>query len=122
MAPPIRRLAYGTLSLALLGLIAYVLAGNEGGWWQLGAFGLGPDLALLVGVGSGLARGQLHPRAVPYYNALHRFWGPLALLLTAFAADLSAGWAIGALAWALHIAIDRTVGYGLRTPDGFQRS
>ena len=30
-------------------------------------------------------------------------------------------WLVGALAWALHVAIDRAVGYGLRTPDGFQR-
>jgi hypothetical protein len=31
------------------------------------------------------------------------------------------GFLIGALAWALHIALDRALGYGLRTRDGFQR-
>ena len=31
------------------------------------------------------------------------------------------GFLIGALAWAFHVALDRAVGYGLRTRDGFQR-
>ena len=31
------------------------------------------------------------------------------------------GYVIGALAWAFHVALDRTVGYGLRTSDGFRR-
>jgi len=31
------------------------------------------------------------------------------------------GYFIGALAWMLHIALDRALGYGLRTPDGFRR-
>jgi hypothetical protein len=118
----LRRLAYGLLSIVLLGLIVYELAANGGGWWQLAAFGLGPDLALLLGAGRGLARGQLHPRAVLLYNALHRFWGPLGLVVVALAAGLPAGYLVGALAWALHIAVDRTVGYGLRTHDGFQRT
>jgi hypothetical protein len=118
----IRRLAYGLLSLALVGLIVYELALNGGGWWQLAAFGLGPDLALVLGAGRGLARGQLHPRAVLLYNALHRFWGPVGLLVVVLAAGLQVGYLVGALAWALHIAVDRTVGYGLRTPDGLQRA
>jgi hypothetical protein len=56
------------------------------------------------------------------YNALHRFWGPLGLVVLALAAGLPAGYLVGALAWALHIAVDRPVGYGLRTDDGFQRT
>lgn len=116
-----RRLGYGLLALALLGLIVLEYARHTVGWWPPVVFGAGPDLALLFGAGSGLARGQLHPRAVPLYNALHRFWGPLALGFVAVAAGLSAAWTVGALAWALHVAIDRAVGYGLRTPDGFQR-
>jgi Domain of unknown function (DUF4260) len=59
-------------------------------------------------------KGQLHPRAVPLYNALHRFIGPILLAFVP-------GFLLGALAWGLHIAIDRTVGYGLRSRDGFQR-
>ena len=117
-----RRLGYGLLAVALLGLIVLEYARHTVGWWPPVAFGAGPDLALLLGAGAGLAGGQLHPRAVPLYNLLHRFWGPLALGVVAVAAGLSAAWVVGALAWALHVAIDRAVGYGLRTPDGFQRS
>jgi hypothetical protein len=117
-----RRLGYGLLAVALLGLVVLEYATNTVGWWPPVAFGAGPDVALLLGAGSGLARGQLHPRAVPLYNLLHRFWGPLALGVVAVAAGLSAAWVVGALAWALHVAIDRAAGYGLRTPDGFQRS
>lgn len=116
------RIAYGSLAAALLGLLVLELVRHSTGWWQLAAFGAGPDVALLLGIGSGLARGQLHPRAVPLYNALHRFWGPLALGVVTLAAGLPRGYLVGALAWALHIAVDRAVGYGLRTRDGFQRS
>ena len=116
-----RRLAYGLLAVALLGLIVLEYTRHTVGWWPPVAFGAGPDLALLLGASSGLARRQLHPRAVPLYNLLHRFWAPLALGVVAVAAGLSPVWTVGALAWAVHVAIDRAVGYGLRTPDGFQR-
>jgi len=45
----------------------------------------------------------------------------LGVLAIVAAAVLPAGYLVGALAWALHIAVDRVAGYGLRTPDGFQR-
>ncbi|MGH3016574.1 MAG: DUF4260 family protein, partial [Gaiellaceae bacterium] len=89
--------------------------------WQFFAFGAAPDLALLLGAGAGLAQGQLHPRAVGIYNALHRVWGPLLLAALVAAGVLGTGFLVGALAWGLHIAIDRVAGYGLRTPDGFGR-
>jgi Domain of unknown function (DUF4260) len=120
LTPP--RAAYAALTATLLAALAYVLITTGSGWWQTFAFGAAPDLALFVGFGHGLAKGQLHPRAVPLYNALHRFAGPLALGAVVLLAGLDAGWLAAALAWALHIALDRTVGYGLRTPDGFQRS
>jgi hypothetical protein len=118
---PARKTANASLAAALLGLLVLELVRHSTGWWQLAAFGIGPDLALVLGIGAGLARGQLHPRAVPLYNALHRFWGPLALGVVTLAAGLPRGYVVGALAWALHIAVDRTVGYGLRTREGFQR-
>ena len=34
---------------------------------------------------------------------------------------LRLGYLVGALAWAFHISLDRALGYGLRTRDGFQR-
>jgi len=118
-AASIPRTVYALLALALAGAIAFELARTGAGWWQLVAFGAGPDLALFLGVGAGLAKGQLHPRAVPLYNAVHRFWGPVALLAVSFV--LPAGYLVAALAWGFHVALDRTVGYGLRTRDGFQR-
>jgi hypothetical protein len=119
---PARRGLYALLALALLAAIVVALAAVDGGWWQLAAFGVGPDVALLLGAGRGLERGQLHPRAVPLYNALHRFPGPVALGALAALGVLPEAYLVGALAWALHIAVDRAVGYGLRTRDGFQRT
>jgi hypothetical protein len=116
-----KRPAYAVLALALLGLLVFLVARHDTGWWRPVAFGLGPDVALVLGIGSGLARGQLHPRAVPLYNLLHRFWGPLVLALLAWPGPLSVGFLAGAVAWGFHIAVDRTLGYGLRTRDGFQR-
>jgi hypothetical protein len=91
----------------------------DAGAWQLWAFLVLPDVALLFGVGRGLERGQLHPRAVPAYNVLHMLYGPAALAVASV--WLGEAWLVGALAWAAHIALDRAVGYGLRDARGFQR-
>ncbi len=115
------RPAFAALAAALLTAAIYVIVDRGTGLWQFFAFGAAPDIALFVGIGTGLAKGRLHPRAVPLYNALHRFAGPAAFAILA-AALLPAGYLVGALAWALHIAVDRVAGYGLRSPDGFQRS
>ena len=116
-----RRLAYAALTSLLL--TSLVLAVARDGSWAAALFGaVGPDLALLLGAGAGLARGQLHPRAVPAYNAAHRFWGPIALMIAAGTGLLGPAWFIGGVAWAMHIALDRTVGYGLRDRHGFQRA
>ena len=117
LAFPPRRLAYATLAVLLLSVTAY-LAVTHGLWWPAVIGLVGPDIALAFGGGSGLARGQLHTRAVGLYNALHRFWGPLALIA---AGVLGLGWFVAGVAWATHVAIDRAVGYGLRDAAGFQR-
>lgn len=114
------RILYAALTAALVALLAFEMAVTDTPWWVLVAFLVGPDVALLLGAGSGLEKGQLHPRAVPLYNAVHRYWGPAALALASVV--LSKGWLVAGLAWAVHVSLDRTVGYGLRTPDGFQRS
>ena len=97
---------------------------SDAGWPWLAATIMAPDLALVLGIGRGLAPGQLHPRAVPLYNALHHPAGPLALgaLAATGIAGASAGLGVAALAWGFHIAMDRAAGYGPRTPDGHQRS
>lgn len=115
------RVAYATLAALLLATITAAAVMHGTGYWQIAAFGFAPDLTLFFGAGPGLAKGQLHPRAVGAYNLMHRFWGPLAMLAIAASGLLSIGFLIGALAWTFHVTLDRAVGYGLRTPDGFQR-
>jgi len=115
----LRRTAYAVLALGLL--VAAILLAAETGWWPLAVFAIAPDVALVAGAGSGLERGQLHPRAVPLYNALHRFVGPALLAAVALAGLVGTAFLVAALAWAFHVALDRAVGYGLRTRDGFQR-
>jgi hypothetical protein len=117
-----RRLAYATVAAALLGAAIVEAVVHGTGYWQLGAFAMAPDLALFLGAGTGLAKGQLHARAVGAYNVLHRFWGPLALVVVAATGLLPLGYLIGGLIWAFHVALDRSLGYGLRNRDGFQRS
>jgi Domain of unknown function (DUF4260) len=119
---PTARLVYATLAALLVAAIAFELASHGAGYWQLAVFGLGPDLALLAGAGAGLQKGQLHPRAVPVYNLVHRYWGPLALAGAASFGLVPVGFFVGALAWGFHISLDRAMGYGLRTRDGFQRA
>ena len=115
-----KRSAYALLTALLLVVaIAEVHYGNTG-WWRLAAFLIAPDLALLIGFGANLEKGQLHRRAVPFYNVAHSFWGPALLAVASLV--LPVGWIEAALAWALHIAMDRAIGYGMRTRDGFQRS
>ena len=113
------RIAYAALTAVLIAALALEVAATDTPWWLVVVFLLGPDIALFAGIGSGLEKGQLHPRAVPLYNALHRYWGPAALALASIV--LPEGWLAAALAWALHVSVDRTVGYRLRTPEGFQR-
>lgn len=78
-----------------------------------------PDLALLAGIDRNLAPGQIAARGVPVYNAVHRVWGPV--LVAALAPALGATALVVALGWFAHVAVDRVCGYGLRTPEGFQR-
>jgi Domain of unknown function (DUF4260) len=118
----LRRGAFAIAALALLVAAVAVAIEAATGWWQLAVFAIAPDVALLAGAGSGLERGQLHPRAVPLYNALHRLAGPLVLAALAVTGLLGTGWLVAALAWGCHVCLDRAVGYGLRTREGFQRA
>ena len=109
----------------LVGVLAAALAvaavaTQHASWWQLVVLAIAPDLALVYGAAPGLARGQIHNRAVPVYNAVHRFWAP-AFLVAVSLLLASPAWLAGGLAWIAHIAFDRSLGFGLRSAEGFQR-
>lgn len=88
------------------------------------AFLIAPDLTFLVAVGDAphMAKGQLPPRAVPFYNAAHRALIPVALMALYTFTPIEWAPAFAALCgWLAHISYDRAFGYGLRTKEGFQR-
>lgn len=115
-----KRLAYAALGFLAAGLGIAVVVTQHASWWPLVVFAIAPDIALLVGASPRLERGQLHPRAVPLYNAVHRFWVPAVLVLLALLLS-QPSWVAAGLAWVAHIGFDRSLGFGLRTPQGFQR-
>lgn len=116
----IPRAVYALLGVVAAGLAIAAVILRHTSWWQIVVFAIGPDISLLAGMSPGLDRGRLHPRAVPFYNAVHRFWAPAVLIVVALALQ-QAAWVAGGLAWVAHIAFDRSLGFGLRTPEGFQR-
>ncbi|MDX5563684.1 DUF4260 family protein [Streptomyces sp. ID05-04B] len=105
-----------------------VLESVNHGWLAGGlalVFLILPDLTFLIGLGDAprMAKGQLPPRAVPYYNTMHRAVVPLALMvLYTFGPFVAWPPLFAALCgWLAHISYDRAFGYGLRTKEGFQR-
>jgi hypothetical protein len=115
-----KRVAYAAMGLVAAGLGIFVIVSQHASWWQLAVLAIAPDIALLFGAAPGLERGQLHPRAVPFYNAVHRLVVPVMLIAVAYLLHVD-GWVAGGLAWVAHIAFDRSLGFGLRTAQGFQR-
>ena len=123
---PRRRLKQRHLLLILLipglaiAVYANVVASQQGlGLVPLLVFGILPHVTVLFGLGQPHARGQLAPRAVPLFNAMHHPVVPLALLAVAATGVLPPFWFVGALAWLSHIVVDWAFGDGLRTADGF---
>ena len=119
-APITPSVAYGSLSVVLGVTLIGALIAPGGGGWQALVFAFMPDVAGVLSIDRTLARGQMHPRAVPLYNLLHSLAGPVALGIASIT-WLGLPWLVASLAWALHITLDRTMGYGPRTKDGFQR-
>ena len=105
--------------VALLATAVWAAARYDTGTSSVLLFALLPDVALLLAIGGSHHPGQLPRRAVPVYNVLHH---PVMPLLVGAAALVGGGyWLVAAAAWAAHIAVDRGLGYGLRTRDGWQR-
>lgn len=96
-------------ALALAALVAYQLSG--GSWWLFAALILVPDLSM--------AGYLVNPRIGAWcYNAVHSWIAPPALWLIALAGGGPLLTQM-AIILAAHIAIDRTLGYGLKRESGF---
>jgi hypothetical protein len=117
----VKKLAYAALGFVATGLAIALVITQHASWWPLVVFAIAPDLSFLAGMSRGLQRGQLAPRAVPIYNAVHRYWVPVVLVAIMFFIG-SAAWVAAGVAWIAHISFDRSLGFGLRTPQGFQRT
>lgn len=80
-----------------------------------------PDLFGLVPamlIGRAPAKGWLPPRGVAVYNVWHTFTVPILAWVVALLLLPLDPWPL--LGWLLHVSLDRTIGYGLRGPDGGQ--
>lgn len=101
-------------AVAIMIFVVFVAGGYP--WWALFALFLVFDLSALGYLG-GARRGAL------FYNAVHNYTGPAVLgAVTAVGAAQGANlWVVAlvASAWAFHVAVDRALGYGLKTADGF---
>ena len=121
-----RRAAWLAWSAFLLAFAILEGVNHGGAAWAALAGGLiAPDLTFFAAAGAHepVSRGQLPRKAVPFYNAAHRSWIPLALTAAYTVAPLSVPALFTfLLAWMLHIAVDRVAGYRLRGPDGFIRA
>ncbi|TMR20943.1 DUF4260 family protein [Nonomuraea turkmeniaca] len=116
------RTAWAALALFLLAFTVLEVA-NHGAPALVTAilFAILPDLTMLIGAREG-GNGLLSPKAVPYYNFMHRPWIPLAIMVGySFGPIDFVPLFVAGLAWLLHVAADRAFGYGLRNQDGSRR-
>jgi predicted acyltransferase len=136
----IRRLAWLAVGIALTAFAIFEVVVHDLGPAPILVFAVLPDLAFLVGIGQPHERGQLPSRAVPAYNLAHRPLVALAVIALALAGLLAARLLkqapaefeaarriplvvyVAGVTWLAHIALDRALGFGLRTPEGWQRS
>ena len=136
---PVRRLAWLAVAAALAAFAIYEVVVHDLGPLPILIFVLAPDVAFLAGIGQRHEPGQLPPRAVPAYNFAHRPLVPLAVVALALGALLLVRVLIqapapyeaarfiplvvyvAAISWLAHIALDRALGFGPRTADGWPR-
>jgi hypothetical protein len=92
--------------------MALAFAAAGGSWLLFALLVLVPDLSML-GYLAGPRLGSLA------YNLAHSLVGPAALLTVAWFASRDPVLEI-AIIWAFHIAVDRSLGYGLKLPTSFR--
>lgn len=91
-------------------LAAYAIRGDS---WLL-------FLLVIIVPDSGMAGYLVNPMVgARVYNAVHTYIGPAVLFGLAYGLDWQLGETL-ALIWGTHIAIDRTMGYGLKYPTQFK--
>lgn len=120
------RFAWGALGGLLLLWDVFEVLKHQG--WVIPAAALGavlPGLARLSGLGRAEEPGRLAPRAVPLHNLMNRAVIPFAIMVVfSFLGDrpedIAAPFTFG-MSWLTTIAVARALGFGLRTPDGWQR-
>jgi len=115
------RPAWLAVAVSMLALAIVEVGRHDLGVWPIVVFVMAPDLAFLAAIGAKTEPGRLAPRAVSLYNLVHRPVLPLAVIAAASFDVVPVFWFVAGLSWLAHIAIDRVVGYGLRTADGWQR-
>lgn len=126
-ASPRVRAGWALLSVILLSWAVFEAA-KYGGWVIVAAVAglVAPDLSFLAGLSGPHQHqhGRLPPRAVPVYNLLHR---PVVAVVVMLSCLVPGSPAVAVplfnfgLAWLVHIASDRAMGFGLRTAEGWQR-
>ena len=116
-----RRVGWLVAGLGLISFAIFEVVKHDLGPAPILMFALMPDLTFIAGAGQPHAPRQLPSRAVPFYNLAHQPLGPLVLIAVASIVPLSLFWFVAGLTWLAHIAIDRALGYGQRTPEGRQR-
>jgi hypothetical protein len=103
-----------TDAAALFVVILWACRATHGSWMWFFALFLVPDLSML---------GYLFgPRVgAMTYNTGHLYAWPVGMLAAGLASHTP--WATtAALSWTAHIAFDNVVGYGLKTPTGFEHT
>ena len=109
---------YLALSLLLIGAAVWQKDQITAWFWF---WLVAPDLFGLVPAflfGASPAKGYLPPRGVWLYNLWHNFTVPAVLWIALLFLIAGNPWPL--LGWLLHIAADRTLGFGLRGADGGQ--
>ncbi len=123
-APEARRGLKARHAWVIPGLAIAIYANSVSSAHDLGLvplllFGILPHLTVLLGLGQPHERRQLALRAVPAFNVMHHPALPLALAAVAVTGVIGPFWLVGALAWLSHVVVDRALGDGLRSQDGF---
>lgn len=104
----VKKLIHGEALVIFVGIL-FIYGHLNLNWWLFFLFLLAPDLSAL---------GYLFGEKIGAYtyNLVHTFLLPALILFFAFIYPTHILWTVG-LIWSAHIAMDRTIGYGLKYPD-----